>query len=104
MYAIPVPVTAGGGVFFIHASAQPCHALSRHIGSLLPLGTVPVLGKQTHPFVPALSCFISSPGLEGKSMIVAWAEIAIGAALFALAIFWAVVTSVFAVAAACSGC
>src|SRR5262249_26870460 len=61
MYAMPPPGAAGGSVCFIQASAQPAHALSRHMGSFPPLGLTLVVGKQTHPLVPALSCFISPP-------------------------------------------
>src|SRR6476660_1845240 len=100
------PPGAAGGFFscFIHAAAQAAHAWSRHIGSLPPLGPAPVDGKQTHPFVPARSCFISPPSAAGKSMIVAFAEIPGGAALIALAIFCASVLPVLAAAATCSGC
>ena len=70
-----------------YASAHPAHALSRHIGSTPPFRLVGVVGKHTQSLVPARSCFISPPGVEGKSMIVALAETDGGTALIALAIF-----------------
>src|SRR2546429_501226 len=53
-----------GSFLFIHASAQPCHSLSRHIGSGSAI--------HTHPFVPARSCFIvpPSPGMTTAAFLV----------------------------------
>src|SRR6266496_1636467 len=80
-----------GGFFAIHASAQPCHCLSRHIGSLMdaPLNSSGEFGKQTQPFVPAFNCRGLPVGVAGQSMIVAPFAISAGAALIAFAIFWA---------------
>jgi hypothetical protein len=44
-------------------------------------------GRHVHPFVPGRRTGISAPSLAGKSMIVAFLEIDIGAALIAFWIF-----------------
>src|ERR1700682_2813413 len=84
MYAIPVPSTFGGDLL-IHASPQPCHCLSRHIGSSpeAPANSGGALGKQTQPLVPARSCWGLPPSFSGQSMIVAFLLITAGAALMA---------------------
>src|SRR5262245_36092458 len=78
MYARPTFLTCGS-FLFTHASAQPCHSLSRHIGT--PFGS----SMHTQPFVPSRRCFIlpSAP----ISMTAAFREISGGAALIARAIF-----------------
>src|SRR5712692_1467479 len=65
---------------FIHASAQPCHSLSRHIGS----GSA----MHAHPLVPARSCFICPP--SAASTTAAFLVISAGPALNASLIFAAV--------------
>src|SRR6185436_1456180 len=93
---MPAPLPLNGA-FFIQASAHPCHALSKHIGSSnwVCSDWAGEDGKHTHSFVPARSCRISLPALSGQSMIVARLAIPGGAALMALAIFCASVILAF---------
>src|SRR5262245_26900906 len=85
---MPVPLTCG--CFFpCHASAHPCHSLSRHIGSSMdaPPYSSGELGKHTHPLVPFFSSRGLSPSLAGQSRIVACFAISAGAAAMAFATF-----------------
>src|SRR6185436_1029055 len=93
---MPAPLPLNGAVF-IQASAHPCHALSKHIGSSnwVFADWAGEDGKHTHSFVPARSCRISLPAPSGQSMIVARLAIPGGAALMALAIFCASVIVAF---------
>src|SRR5262249_5087622 len=82
---MPVPETLGV-LCPCHASAHPCHCLSRHIGSS-PFALVGELGKHTHSLVPLRSSDGFSPSLAGQSRMVACLPISAGAALSAWAIF-----------------
>src|SRR4029078_12969603 len=53
MYATPTPLTLGS-VFDIHAAAQPCHSLSRHMVSLSAT-------MHIQPLVPAFTSRILPP-------------------------------------------
>ena len=66
-------------------TAQACHVLSKHIGSVP--GVSGTSGKQTQPLAPARSCFMVSFGDIGQSMMVAALAIEAGAALMAFWIF-----------------
>src|SRR5687768_17300260 len=93
---MPAPLPLNGALV-IHASAHPCHALSKHIGSsnCVCSDWAGDEGKHTHPFVPARSCRISLLAPSGQSMIAAPLAISGGAALMALVIFCASVNLLF---------